>query len=191
MKLIKPALSASNNFGRAIYVGLWIAISGCTTYVQETPPPTYIPPPPAPAPVYVAPPPVYVAPPPQPAPVVVEQPVAPPVVVIQATTDFYAPLSPLGQWVTVDGYGSVWVPRGVEAGWRPYCNGHWENTDAGWFWVSDESWGWATYHYGRWDNDGIHGWFWIPQTEWAPAWVSWRSGGGYVGWCPAAAAGKI
>ncbi len=114
----------------------------------------------------------------------VEQPIAPPVVVIQSTGDFYAPLAPLGQWETVEGYGSVWVPNGVAVGWRPYCNGHWENTDAGWFWVSDESWGWATYHYGRWDNDGINGWFWIPQTEWAPAWVSWRSGGDYVGWCP-------
>ena len=52
--------------------------------------------------------------------------------------------------------------------WRPYCNGHWERTEDGWYWVSDEPWGWATYHYGRWDFDPAIGWYWVPQTQWAP-----------------------
>ncbi len=59
-------------------------------------------------------------------------------------------------------------------------------TDDGWTWVADpsEPWGWATYHYGRWTNlDGI-GWVWVPGYTWAPAWVSWRYGGGYCGWAP-------
>jgi hypothetical protein len=56
--------------------------------------------------------------------------------------------------------------------------------DYGWVWDSDEDWGWATYHYGRWTQvDGI-GWCWVPGRVWAPAWVSWRYGGSYVGWAP-------
>jgi hypothetical protein len=70
----------------------------------------------------------------------------------------------------------------VDAEWRPYSHGNWERTDAGWYWASDEPWGWATYHYGRWDLSPEFGWYWVPQTQWAPAWVSWHEGGGYVGW---------
>jgi hypothetical protein len=62
--------------------------------------------------------------------------------------------------------------------------GHWEWTDAGWSWASDEPWGYATYHYGRWFVDARQGWVWLPGTTYAPAWVAWRSGGGYVGWAP-------
>jgi hypothetical protein len=51
-------------------------------------------------------------------------------------------------------------------------------------WVSDEPWGWATYHYGRWANVDGTGWVWVPGYQWAPAWVSWRYGGGYAGWAP-------
>ena len=57
-------------------------------------------------------------------------------------------------------------------------------TDCGWYWVSDEQWGWATYHYGRWAYDSYYGWVWVPDTEWGPSWVSWREGGEYVGWAP-------
>jgi hypothetical protein len=156
--------SGKVGFGSA----LLITLAGCTTYVQQPPPQTaYIP---APAPVYVQ----------QPAP----PPPAPAVVVIQREDDFYQPLSPYGEWVVVAGYGRCWRPARVEVGWRPYSNGHWELTDAGWYWVSDEPWGWATYHYGRWEMAANFGWIWVPQTQWAPAWVSWREGGGYVGWAP-------
>jgi len=72
----------------------------------------------------------------------------------------------------------------VEADWRPYCNGSWERTDAGWYWVSDEPWAWATYHHGRWDFSAGIGWYWVPRTQWAPAWVSWHHGGGFVSWAP-------
>jgi len=68
--------------------------------------------------------------------------------------------------------------------WRPYCYGYWEWTDCGWYWVSDEPWAWACYHYGTWVYDSNYGWVWVPDIEWAPAWVYWRSGGGYVGWAP-------
>jgi len=33
-----------------------------------------------------------------------------------------------------------------ERDWRPYCNGHWQRTEAGWYWVSDDPGAWATYH---------------------------------------------
>ncbi|HXT41808.1 MAG TPA: DUF6600 domain-containing protein, partial [Candidatus Angelobacter sp.] len=103
-----------------------------------------------------------------------------PAVEIRTDSDFYEPLTPLGEWVVIGSYGRCWRPARVEAGWRPYCNGKWQRTDAGWYWVSDEPWAWATYHYGRWDFTDQYGWYWVPQTQWAPAWVSWHSGGGYV-----------
>ena len=107
-----------------------------------------------------------------------------PTVEIRVESDFYEPLTPHGEWVVVGAYGRCWRPARVEVGWRPYCNGNWERTDAGWYWVSEEPWAWATYHYGRWDFTDQYGWYWVPQTQWAPAWVSWHEGGGYVGWAP-------
>src|SRR5213592_3500961 len=100
---------------------------------------------------------------------------------IHAAADFYAPLTPDGVWVEVGSHGRCWRPSHVAVGWRPYCDGHWEWTDCGWYWVSDEPWAWACYHYGSWVYDA-GGWFWVPGVEWAPAWVSWRVGGGHIGW---------
>lgn len=34
----------------------------------------------------------------------------------------------------------------------------------GWTWFSDEPFGWATYHYGRWAWDSQAGWLWVPGT---------------------------
>jgi hypothetical protein len=96
---------------------------------------------------------------------------------------FYSNLAPYGHWVQRDsGWG--WLPYGIEASWRPYTLGHWVMTDYGWTWVSDEPFGWATYHYGRWDDDPQYGWVWTPGYDWGPAWVAWRNGGGYIGWAP-------
>jgi hypothetical protein len=105
-------------------------------------------------------------------------------ITIHAKADFYEPLTPYGAWVDVGRYGRCWHPARVEAGWRPYCDGHWEWTDLGWYWVSDEPWAWACYHYGRWVDDPNYGWVWTPDLEWAPAWVYWREGGDYIGWAP-------
>src|SRR5258706_282127 len=107
-----------------------------------------------------------------------------PGVEIRAESDFYEPLTPYGRWEVVGSYGRCWIPGRVEADWRPYSEGYWQRTDAGWYWVSEEPWAWATYHYGRWDLSPQFGWYWVPQTQWAPAWVSWHSGGGYIGWAP-------
>jgi hypothetical protein len=97
---------------------------------------------------------------------------------------FNAPLAQCGHWVDRPGYGQCWHPAYVSSDWRPYCEGYWLWTDGGWYWVSDEQWAWATYHYGRWVDDPYYGWVWMPDTEWAPSWVSWREGDGYVGWAP-------
>ena len=97
---------------------------------------------------------------------------------------FYDQLSPYGSWVESRSYGWVWLPSGVGADWRPYQAGHWVMTDYGWTWLSDEPFGWAAYHYGRWVNDPDYGWEWVPGTDWGPAWVSWQEGDGYCGWAP-------
>src|SRR4051794_32307045 len=41
-------------------------------------------------------------------------------IVIHADADFYEPLTPHGEWVTVGSYGRCWRPARVEVGWRPY-----------------------------------------------------------------------
>jgi hypothetical protein len=97
---------------------------------------------------------------------------------------FYNNLAPYGYWVDRPSYGWVWVPRHIRHHWRPYSNGRWVWTDYGWTWVSNEPYGWATYHYGRWNCDRDYGWEWVPGTDWGPGWVSWRQGGNYVGWAP-------
>ncbi|MGC1479473.1 MAG: DUF6600 domain-containing protein [Chthoniobacterales bacterium] len=97
---------------------------------------------------------------------------------------FYDELDPDGDWFYVEDYGYCWQPAAISASWRPYSDGSWVYTDVGWTWNSYEDYGWATYHYGRWANLGGRGWVWVPGYEWAPAWVSWRSGGDYVGWAP-------
>nr|WP_151983226.1 DUF6600 domain-containing protein [Rhizobium sp. EC-SD404] len=83
------------------------------------------------------------------------------------------------------------MPSGLDRDWRPYTQGHWAYTnDYGWYWVSDEPFGWATYHYGRWGYSRSYGWYWVPGNVWAPAWVTWRTGGDYVGWAPLAPEGS-
>jgi hypothetical protein len=97
---------------------------------------------------------------------------------------FYDRLAPHGSWVNHRRHGYVFVPA-VGSGWRPYTRGHWVYTDAyGWYWESEEEFAWATYHYGRWGYDNAFGWYWVPGNVWGPAWVSWRHGGGNVGWAP-------
>ena len=97
---------------------------------------------------------------------------------------FYDDLAPYGNWIERPNYGWAWAPRSVSASWQPYQNGHWVWTDQGWTWVTDEPYGWATYHYGRWYQDPEIGWAWVPGNDWAPAWVSFQEGGDYVGWAP-------
>ncbi|MET0591222.1 MAG: DUF6600 domain-containing protein [Polyangiaceae bacterium] len=108
-----------------------------------------------------------------------------------ALNDFRDTLSPYGAWEDDATYGVVWVPNSgvVGADFAPYVShGHWGLTATNsWLWVSDFSWGWAPFHYGRWVWIGGRGWSWIPGRVYAPAWDVWRTwyyDDYYVGWAP-------
>lgn len=105
---------------------------------------------------------------------------------------FYQELSPYGYWDRDVNYGDIWFPARVGRDFRPYgTNGYWAMTEYGNTWVSGYAWGWAPFHYGRWVYTSYNGWGWIPGYDWAPAWVDWRSGGGYYGWAPMAPAVNV
>src|SRR5579864_1781062 len=99
-----------------------------------------------------------------------------------------------GRWIEVKKYGRCWQPTDTPSDWRPYSRGHFAySDDGGYVWISDQSeneWGWATYHYGRWCRVvGVGtGWAWVPGTAWSGGWVSWRQGRdrdhAFVGWAP-------
>ena len=97
---------------------------------------------------------------------------------------FYDDLAPYGNWVRTPSYGWAWTPLGVADTWQPYEDGHWVWTDQGWTWISDEPFGWATYHYGRWYDDPALGWAWVPGYDWAPSWVTFQESADYIGWAP-------
>ncbi|MBF5043389.1 hypothetical protein FGE12_13410 [Aggregicoccus sp. 17bor-14] len=100
---------------------------------------------------------------------------------------FVTELAPYGDWLDVEPFGTVWRPSEHEVGadFIPYASrGRWAYAPVGWVFLSDWSWGWATFHYGYWLFDPSLGWLWVPGTQWAPAWVAWRVGGGIVGWAP-------
>ena len=99
---------------------------------------------------------------------------------------FYDSLADHGQWFETVEYGYIFQPTVVvqDRSWRPYTRGRWVCSDRGWLWVSDEPFGWACFHYGRWVLIAGRGWCWVPGNEWAPSWVAWRQGGGHVGWAP-------
>jgi hypothetical protein len=112
-------------------------------------------------------------------------PAPPPPATTELTIEvFEAGLAGHGEWHPSARHGRVWRPLHVPADWQPYLHGEWVWTGDGWFWLTDEPWGWATYHYGRWAYDPVLGWIWVPGFVWAPAWVAWRVGDGFVGWAP-------
>ncbi len=111
-----------------------------------------------------------------------------------------ADLDDYGDWQPANqdnqGYGAVWYPRTVPAGWTPYSNGHWAWVAPwGWTWVEAEPWGFAPFHYGRWANFGGR-WGWIPGPPpsafggeirpcYSPALVAFVGGGGALAaWFP-------
>jgi hypothetical protein len=101
-----------------------------------------------------------------------------------------------GVWITMSGYGPVWQPTMVPAGWAPYRFGHWAWVEPwGWTWIDSAAWGFAPFHYGRWAYMSAR-WVWVPgqmvaRPVYAPALVvfiggdAWRpSGGEGIGWFP-------
>ncbi len=96
---------------------------------------------------------------------------------------YYGELSRYGEWIWVDGWGWCWHPD-EDPDWRPYTRGSWVPGPWGPVWVGAEPWGFAVYHYGRWEWVASAGWVWIPGSVFAPAWVTWYYGPRWVGWCP-------
>jgi hypothetical protein len=97
---------------------------------------------------------------------------------------FYNALAPYGQWIETNDGLMVWHPTFLSRTWAPYTYGNWEWTNDGWYWNTDEPFGYITYHYGRWYNDNFYGWIWVPDDQWAPAWVEWRYDEDNIGWAP-------
>lgn len=104
---------------------------------------------------------------------------------------FYTALAPYGEWIELNDGMTVWHPFMMARNWEPYTIGHWEWTADGWYWDSDEPFGYITYHYGRWYNDDYYGWIWVPDDQWAPAWVEWRYDDEYIGWAPLSPYGEF
>ncbi len=82
-------------------------------------------------------------------------------------------LNDYGDWTYTQNYGYVWRPYQTSlsrwADWSPYRYGHWRWIPPyGWTWINDESWGWATYHHGRWFFDA-GSWYWSPYGYYRPA----------------------
>jgi len=113
----------------------------------------------------------------------------------EVSVDFFYNNINGGSWIDVGDYGYCWQPEVAvsDSSWRPYTDGYWAYTDVGWTWVSYEDFGWATYHYGRWVRLADYGWIWVPGRHpvWGPAWVSWRTGGAYIGWAPLPPQGEV
>jgi len=97
---------------------------------------------------------------------------------------FHSELQAYGNWHKLKGGINVWRPSSVSFDWQPYKYGRWFSTDDGWYWDSDEDFGYITFHYGRWYYDDYYGWVWVPGNRWAPAWVDWRYDNDYIGWAP-------
>jgi hypothetical protein len=77
-----------------------------------------------------------------------------------------------GQYFDVPGYGTMWQPYGVNAGWDPFANGYWNFTPGGYVWVSAYPWGWMPYRFGYWQFVNGYGWLWRPPL--AGAWHTWN-----------------
>jgi hypothetical protein len=99
--------------------------------------------------------------------------------------DFEYELASNGEWTYEPTYGYVWVPWGMDPGWRPYRHGRWIwLASCGWTWLPYEPWGWAVFHFGRWHWSLSLGWYWIPTEAWGPGWVHWYWGYDYIAWAP-------
>ncbi len=78
-------------------------------------------------------------------------------------------LSYYGTFFSAPGYGMVWQPYLIGAGWDPFMDGAWAFSPGfGYGWVSSYPWGWTPYHYGSWAFLPGYGWAWQPGGVWSP-----------------------
>jgi hypothetical protein len=130
--------------------------------------------------------------------VLAQQPPPPPIArapaVLEQMTGGEA-LANVGEWSPDPELGEVWYPP-VAADWVPYREGNWAWVAPwGWTWVDAAPWGFAPFHYGRWQQFGPR-WGWVPgrfdrRPAYAPALVGFIGFGaaagiaaGRVGWVP-------
>ena len=72
-----------------------------------------------------------------------------------------------GSFFNYPGFGMLWQPYFVGAGWDPFMNGAWAYyPGVGYGWVSGYPWGWTPYHYGTWVFIPGYGWAWQPGGTW-------------------------
>jgi FecR protein len=72
-----------------------------------------------------------------------------------------------GGYYNVPGYGMMWQPYFVGAGWDPFMDGMWSAYPGfGYMWVSPYPWGWMPYRYGSWMLVPGYGWMWQPGRSW-------------------------
>lgn len=78
-------------------------------------------------------------------------------------------LSYYGNFFSAPGYGMLWQPYFIGAGWDPFMDGAWAfSPGLGYGWVSAYPWGWVPYHYGTWVFLPGYGWAWQPGGTWMP-----------------------
>lgn len=94
----------------------------------------------------------------------------------------YKELAAHGSWEKSAIYQWVFVPK-ASADWKPYQNGQWVYSNAGWLWRGQEPWSWVTDHYGAWVYDAGK-WKWQPGTKWNASSVLWQEAGDLIGWRP-------
>jgi hypothetical protein len=88
-----------------------------------------------------------------------------------------------GNYNYVPGWGWMWRPYYVGAGWNPWRDGAWVWYPGwGYTWVSAYPWGWMPYHYGSWVWLPTHGgWCWRPGGwNWRHNTVAYRAPGGFA-----------
>lgn len=75
-----------------------------------------------------------------------------------------------GNFFSAPGYGMMWQPYFIGAGWNPFMDGAWAFSPGfGYGWVSSYPWGWVPYHYGTWVFLPGYGWAWQPGGMWMPS----------------------
>jgi hypothetical protein len=105
---------------------------------------------------------------------------------VSRETPGYSDLDDHGTWSETPDNGPAWYPNDVGPDWAPYSDGAWNYVGPwGWTWVGYEPWGFAPYHYGRWNYFGGR-WGWYPGPLgvypcYGPAFVGFLGGRGGFG----------
>lgn len=83
-----------------------------------------------------------------------------------------ADLNYYGNFFSAPGYGMVWQPYFIGAGWDPFMDGLWAfQPGFGFGWISAYPWGWTPFHSGSWIFLPGYGWAWEPGGAWSSFYV--------------------